>query len=831
MQDYEKLGVFYLGKSYDLETRKPKDELILYDSKDLVTHAVVVGMTGSGKTGLCVDLIEEAAIDGVPSILIDPKGDLGNLLLTFPEMRAADFLPWINEDDARQKGLSPEAYAEKQAAAWKSGLESWGQSSERVRLLKDAAEFVIYTPMSNAGIPVSILKSFAAPPQELIEDAEMMRERVTSTVTSLLSLVGIEADPVQSREFILLSTIVDRMWRDGQDLDLAQLISHVQAPPVTKIGVLDLDTFYPAKERFALVMALNNLIASPGFSAWLEGESLEIGQILYTPTGKPRVAIFSIAHLSDEQRMFFVTLLLNQVLGWMRAQSGTNSLRAILYMDEIFGFLPPLSNPPSKMPMLTLIKQARAFGLGLVLSTQNPVDLDYKALSNAGTWVIGRLQTERDKARVLDGLEGASASAGAQFDRQDIERILSGLGSRVFLMNNTHEDAPVVMTSRWAMSYLRGPLTREQIRSLMAPLKAAFGSGAAPAAVAAAQPETTGRKVASAPVIQPVAAAAATPAAISAVGQPALPPEIQQFFIPSRGRAPSGSRLVYLPRLLGAARISFADAKTRASAVRQAQFLVEISDSAIAVDWAQAEPVELTLSDLEKRADAAAAAFGNLAPVASQAKSYTAWSREFVSWLYGNQTLELLKSPSLNVVSKPGEDERAFRIRLSQESREKRDQVVEALRVKYSPKLATLQERKRRAEQAVEREKEQARQQGVQAALSIGATILGAFTGRKVKSSVSSASTAMGRVSRAAGQRGDVGRAEDTVESIDKMIQDLEAEFKAQADELAARIDPATETLETISIRPKKSDIQVQAIALAWAPYWQNEQGVLDQAW
>ncbi|MFN2286158.1 MAG: ATP-binding protein, partial [Anaerolineae bacterium] len=414
MEDFEKLGVFYLGKEYDLAKKASKDTLLLYDSKDLVTHAVTVGMTGSGKTGLCIGLIEEAAIDSIPAIIIDPKGDLGDLLLTFPELRGEDFLPWINEADARQKEMTPQAYADAQAALWKKGLASWGQDGARIQKLKDAAEFVIYTPASNAGVPVSILQSFAAPPAAVLDDGEMMRERVSTTVTSLLGLLGIDADPIQSREFILLSTILDLTWREGRNLDLAALIQLVQNPPVTKIGVLDLDSFYPAKERFALVMALNNLLASPGFSAWLEGEALDIGQILYTPEGKPRIAIFSIAHLGDKERMFFVSLLLNQVLSWMRGLSGTTSLRALLYIDEIFGYLPPVGNPPSKLPLLTMLKQARAFGVGVVLATQNPVDLDYKALSNAGTWFIGRLQTERDKARLLDGLEGAAAGAGGR---------------------------------------------------------------------------------------------------------------------------------------------------------------------------------------------------------------------------------------------------------------------------------------------------------------------------------------------------------------------------------------------------------------------------------
>ncbi len=477
MEDYEKLGSFYLGRTYDMDQNKTTDELLLYDSKDLVTHAVCVGMTGSGKTGLCISLIEEAAIDGVPSILIDPKGDLADLMLTFPNLSGQDFLPWVNLDDAQQKGMSPMDYANKQAETWKNGLASWGEDGARIQRLRDAAEILIYTPGSNAGIPVSILKSFATPPSAILEDEDLLRDRIGTTVTSLLGLVGIDADPVQSREHILLSTILDTAWRQGQDLDLALIIQQVQKPPVTKIGVLDLESFYPSKDRFALVLALNNLLASPGFNAWLQGTPLDIGQILYTPAGKPRVAIFSISHLSDPERMFFVSLLMNQVLGWMRGQSGTTSLRAIVYMDEIFGFLPPIANPPSKLPMLTMLKQARAFGVGMVLATQNPVDLDYKALSNAGTWFIGRLQTERDKARLLDGLDSAAANSGVQFDRNQIERILSRLGSRVFLMNNTHDDKPEIFQTRWALSYLCGPLARDQIKKLMDPMKASGLTG------------------------------------------------------------------------------------------------------------------------------------------------------------------------------------------------------------------------------------------------------------------------------------------------------------------------------------------------------------------
>ncbi|MEK6207184.1 MAG: DUF87 domain-containing protein [Chloroflexota bacterium] len=466
--DYEKLGQFYLGREYDLEKKSSTGKnLVLYDSKDLVTHAVVVGMTGSGKTGLCVDIIEEAAIDGVPAVVIDPKGDLTNLLLTFPDLRPEDFRPWINEEDAARNGLAPDEYAKQQADLWRTGLESWGEDGERIRRLKAAADFAIYTPGSTAGIPVSIVRSFAAPPAALREDAELFRERVATTATSLLALVGIAADPVKSREHILLSTLFTAAWTAGQDLDLETVVGQVQKPPMGKIGALELDRFYSAKDREDLALRINGLIAAPGFAGWLQGEPLDIGAFYRSPAGKPRVSIFSIAHLSDAERMFFVALLLNEIYGWIRTQSGTTSLRAILYMDEIFGFFPPVAEPPSKRPMLNLLKQARAFGLGVVLATQNPVDLDYKGLANTGTWFLGRLQTDRDKQRVLEGLEGAAAAQSASFDRRSMGELLAGLTNRVFLMNNVHEDAPAVLESRWAMSYLRGPLTRDQIRILM----------------------------------------------------------------------------------------------------------------------------------------------------------------------------------------------------------------------------------------------------------------------------------------------------------------------------------------------------------------------------
>jgi hypothetical protein len=813
-EDFEKLGVFYLGRPYDLTAKQSKPGWLLYDSKDLVTHAVCVGMTGSGKTGLCIGLLEEAAIDSIPALIIDPKGDLANLMLTFPQLRGEDFTPWINEDDARKKGLSPGNYATQQAEMWKKGLEDWGQSNERIQKLRDAADVVVYTPGSNAGIPVSILKSFAAPSQEILDDTEMLRERIGTTVTSLLGLIGVEADPIKSREHILLSTILDHTWKAGRDLDLATLIQQIQTPPVAKIGVLNLDSFYPSKERFALAMQLNNLLAAPGFSAWMEGEALDVGQMLHSPGGKPRLAIFSIAHLNDAERMFFVTLLLSQTLGWVRSQSGTTSLRAILYMDEIFGYFPPVANPPSKQPLLTLLKQARAFGLGVVLATQNPVDLDYKGLANTGTWFIGRLQTERDKARVLEGLEGAAASSGKKFDKQGMEQTLAGLGNRVFLLNNVHEDAPVVFQTRWTLSYLRGPLTRTQIKTLMDPLKKTLSIN-----------EDLEQRAES-----KFSALSTQSSALRA--RPILPPDVPQQFIPIRGSQPSGSALIYRPMLLGTSQVRVSDSKTGVDVTQEVTVLAPISDGAVAVEWDHALETGLTVADLES-SPSEGAQFEEVPSLASKAKSYGAWNKDFAGWLFRTQKVDLLKSPSAKEYSKPGESERDFRVRLQQSGRETRDNQSDSLRRKYAPKIAALQDRIRRAGQMVERQQAESRSSQMQAAISVGASILGAFLGRKTISAanIGRATTAMRGAGRAIKESQDVGQAEENVSALQQQLADLEAQFKTETDALAAATDPLNERLETVSLKPTKANITVKLVALAWAPHWRDEKGVLTQSW
>ena len=808
-QDFERLGVFYLGRPYDVPTKQAKPGWLLYDSKDLVTHAVCVGMTGSGKTGLCLSLLEEAAIDNSPAIIIDPKGDLANLLLTFPALKGEDFLPWINEDDARKKGMAPAEFASAQAELWKKGLAAWGQDGARIQRLKDSADAVLYTPGSSAGLSVSILKSFAAPEEEVRHDPELLRDRISTTVTGLLGLIGVEADPIQSREHILLSTILGHAWKHAGDMDLAALIQGIQSPPVAKIGVLDIEAFFPSKDRFALAMKLNNLLAAPGFQAWLDGEPLDIQQLLYTASGKPRLAIFSIAHLSDAERMFFVTLLLSQMVGWMRAQSGTTSLRALLYMDEIFGYFPPVANPPSKLPLLTLLKQARAFGLGIVLATQNPVDLDYKGLANTGTWFIGRLQTERDKARVLEGLEGASSSAGKQFDKGRMEQTLAGLGNRIFLMNNVHEDEPVVFETRWCLSYLRGPLTRSQIKMLM----------------------DHRREEVPRPRTQPSAASLNAQQG-GATARPVLPPDVPQHFVPIRGAKPEGSELVYAPMLLGSSQVRFADSKTRIETMQDVTVLVPITEGAVTVDWDRAAPAGVTPADLDQTPETEAR-FLALPSAAGKAKSYETWNRDFGGWLFRTQKLSLLKSPSTGQVSNPEESERDFRVRLQQSGREQRDKVADALRRKYAPKITAVQERVRRAEQQKEKQQAEARSSQMQAAISVGASILGAFLGRKTISAanVGRATTAIRGAGRVLKESQDVSFAKENVAALQQQLADLEAQFKAESDALAAASDPLQETLEPVTLKPAKANIAVKMVALAWTPHWRASNGSTSPAW
>jgi hypothetical protein len=787
--DYEKLGAFYLGNEYDLGAGTRRPAPVLYDSKDLVTHAVCVGMTGSGKTGLGIGLIEEAAIDGVPVLAIDPKGDLANLLLTFPDLAPADFAPWVDPADAGRHNLTPDAFAAQQADRWKAGLAAWDQDGGRIARLRAAADFRLYTPGSRAGVPLALLNSLRAPAHEHEDDA---RTRVTTTASSLLALAGLSDLAPHSREQALVAAILSD--RSGP-ADLPGLVGAIQKPPFDTIGVLDLETFFPARDRQELALRFNSVLATPGFEVWLDGDPLDVASMLYTADGKPRVAIVSIAHLGDTERMLVVSLLLSALLDWTRRQGGTSSLRAMLYMDEVFGYLPPVANPPSKAPLLTLLKQARAFGVGIVLATQNPVDLDYKGLSNTGTWFLGKLQTERDKARVLDGLEGVTAG----LDRKELDATLSALKSRVFLMHNVHESAPVVFETRWTLSYLRGPMGREE-------LKRAAGTGASVARPNAAT--TNG----SAHVRRGPSSAAPAEAAVPSP-KPVVPATVAEYFL-GGGAAGQWRGVLY-----GAARIHYADSKLGIDTTQDLQVTAAFMDGPVPVDWDTSEPATERPEDLVAEAAAPAAAFAPLPAAALDARKYAAWTKTFAQWVLRAERLMLYSAPAMKLTSRSGESERDFRLRLAQAARESRDAEVEKLRDRYAPKVARLTQRIQTAEAGVSRERDQASQQKTQTMVSFGATVLGALLGRKAvsASTLGRATTAVRGVGRSVKESQDVARAQEKLAAAQEELAALESELNEEVAALTA-VDPAGAAIETIEIKPKRGGVDVRLVALAWKP-------------
>lgn len=816
MKVYEKLGTFYLGKVYDLESRRSQQELLLYDSKDLNTHAVIVGMTGSGKTGLGIALLEEALIDGIPVIAIDPKGDMPNLLLNFPQLRAEDFRPWVNDQEAMNAGLTPQQYAEKQADLWRKGLASWDQDAERIARLRASADFTVYTPGSSAGMPVSVLRNFTPPLPHVMEDKDLLRETIRTTTTSLLALLGLEADPINSREHILVANIFESFWTEGRGLDLAGLIRAIQSPPFDRIGVMDLDMFYPAQERFQLAMRLNNLLGAPGFEAWLEGEPLDVGRMFYTKDGQPRASIFTISHLSDPERMFFVSMLLNEILAWMRVQPGTSSLRAVVYMDEIFGYFPPVKNPPSKAPLLTLLKQARAFGLGVVLSTQNPVDLDYKGLSNTGTWFIGRLQTERDKERLLSGLEGAALGKG--FDRKKMEEVLAGLEKRVFVLNNVHDTAPITFETRWVLSYLSGPLTREQIKTLTADKKMQS---------AAIMP--------TAQMVEPVQSATAkAPTGRGRADRapkepPVLPPGIKAFYLPASG---AGQGLVYYPAVAGWMDVQYSSATHQVNERMHLALMALLEDGPIILNWEQCEEITLDPMALEG-APLPDAGYADIPAGAKKADAYKKWHKDLLQWVRRNRPLVIYRCKRLGLTSRANEPRHEFLARVAQSAREQRDLSIEKLRRKYGSRYNTLNDRLMRAEQAVIREQEQSKSKKIETVIGFGTAILGAFLGRKAisASSASRMGSAMKSAGRVQKERMDVARAQETAEAVRQHIAQLDEQFQKDIDKLEVSFASEGEEMEEILIKPKGTDITLQVFGLAWAPYRRGADGRLTPDW
>ncbi|WP_295421863.1 DUF87 domain-containing protein [Sulfurovum sp.] len=770
---YEKLGLFYLGKDVDKTTMEATEALTLLKNKNFTTHAAIIGMTGSGKTGLGVGIIEEAAIDNIPSIVIDPKGDMGDLCLTDPIFNPKTFELWV-EDEAKAKETDVSSYATKISAMWKEGIESWGQDSSRVEKFHNVQK-TIYTPGSSAGVAINIMSSLQTPPAEIMEDSDTFTSYLKSTVVSLLSLVGIAADPLESKEYILLAQIITKAWLADEDMSIESIIGKIINPSFKKIGVLPLDDFYPQDARFKLATQFNALLASPSFSLWLQGENLDIQKLLYDENGKAKIAIFSISHLNDEERMFFVTLLLNKYTAWMRRQSGTSALKTLLYMDEIFGFFPPTKNPPSKEPMLLLLKQARAFGVGVVLSTQNPVDLDYKGLSNIGTWFIGRLQTTQDIERVIDGLGG---KVGSHFDKNEIKTLLANLKKRTFFLKSAHLEDIRLFSTRWVLSYLKGPLKRNEIALLMQEQKEAQRLEA----------ETADTMIQQKQKLE---------------SYQNIDASIPQYFEPDA----SGENHFYAT--LGAkAKVHFYNQRKGIDEEREVNLSLPLQSNQQNIAWEDAVPGDV---DFEKYPSTAPskAKFQMLPDAVLEDKGLKKAVRELKEELYREENLELLRCLSPKLESKAGESRTDFLVRLQDMLNDKKEIEIEKLQVRYDKKEKTLLDRLARAKERVEKEASDSTGSMIEA----GIAVLGALFGR---SSPTKIGRAVSKGSKILKERGDMSRAQERMEAIQDELESLEYELEDKIDELNEKYNVDNCEIETFTIKPRKTDIDVEVCAIVW---------------
>ncbi len=788
---YEKLGLLYLGRELDLDSHEPSNLPLLYKNKNLTTHAAIIGMTGSGKTGLGVALIEEAIMDNVPSIIIDPKGDMGNLLLSFPDLRAEDFSEWIDPASAAAKDLSVPDYAEQVATTWRDGLASWGQTGDRIRMLKEKTDMTIYTPGATAGVPVSVLSSFKAPPEKILNDIDTLNSLVNSTTTSLLALVDVSGDPLQSREHILLSSLLLYFWRKGDDLSLEDLIGNIVNPPFDKVGVFPLDIFYGQSKRMDLAMSLNNILASPTFAAWTEGVPLDIQRILYSESGRPQTAIFSIAHLSETERMFFVTMLLTQFTGWMRRQQGSSSLKALLYMDEIFGYFPPTANPPSKKPMLLLLKQARAFGVGIVLATQNPVDLDYKGLSNIGTWFVGRLQTSQDQDRVVDGIVGAS---DGNLDARLARSLLSDMKGRQFLLNSVHLEEPLLFETRWVMSYLKGPISKADIKKLMEKKKTIISSTEFSESFSSESPSSGTNILPGNP--------------------PLLGRGIEQLYFLQNVMS---DETRFEPWLWAIGSVRFFNSSRNIDVVKNVSLRLYLDEEFNRADWPSAETGPHTTEDCIG-ASPENSTFYPLPSLFSEMKDLKRLEKGFSDYLYQNERQNLFRIQGTKFESVPEESQGDFNVRFGDHLREEKDVAIEKLRKKYEIRQDRLEKKLQTAFNRLEKEKVDVKTKTTDSLISFGVAAVGAFFGRKVlsASNIGKAATGMRSVGRVAKEKADVTRAEELVEELQQERDDLSVEIEERINELAETFSNDNYEVEQFSIKPRRSDIFDVRMMLLW---------------
>ena len=775
-ETYEKLGLFYLGKDVDKNSQEATEALTLLKNKHFTTHAAIIGMTGSGKTGLGIGIIEEAAIDNIPAIVIDPKGDMGDLCLTDPEFRSEHFVPWVKEE-AEAKGEDVDAYAQQMAKTWEKGIESWGQRRERVARF-DGVEKTIYTPGSASGVPVNILASMDAPPREILQDSDLFAAYLKSTAVSLLALVGEDTDALDSPEFILLAQIFKQAWLCGEGMGIEKIIAQIITPPFGTVGVLPLDDFFPQEKRFKLATKFNALLASPNFALWMQGDGLDIQKLLYDEEGKAKISIFSIAHLNDEERMFFVTLLLNRYIAWMRRQSGTSRLRTLLYMDEIYGFFPPTKNPPSKEPMLLLLKQARAFGIGVVLSTQNPVDLDYKGLSNIGTWFIGRLQTTQDVDRVIDGLGG---QIGSTFGKQEIRKLLSNLKKRTFFLKSAHLEDIRLFTTRWVMSYLKGPLKRDEIAALMAEKKASLSNHMP---VGAGQ-RSNNNLSASTITIQHIDAS------------------IPQYYEPD-----VGGRNVFSATIGAKCNVHFFNQRRSIDQSKSLILSLPLDETMERVVWDQSYEEEMDFENFPSTAPKEAQ-FSLLPECVLEDKGLRKSIRELKAFLYRTESIVLWKCSALKMESRPEESRGDFVVRVEDVLQEKKEDAIEKLKERFAKKEKVLKERLERAQARVEKESADSTSSLIEA----GISVLGALFG---KTSITKIGRAVNKGGKILKERDEMSRAEARVEDIMDDIEALEIEMESKIDQLDERYSLEKYEITEVKIKPRKTDIHVDTCAIVW---------------
>jgi hypothetical protein len=778
---------FYIGKIFDLKKDTITDDRLTYDPPDLTTHAIVTGMTGSGKTGLCIGLLEEAAIRGIPAIIVDPKGDLTNLVLSFPNLAPGDFEPWIDANSARREKKSISEVAEKTASLWKNGLKKWGLGTKDIQMMKNAVDRAIYTPGSTTGKPVNILASFAAPKIDWNANEEILREKISSTVTALLTLVGLhDIDPLRSREHILLANIIEYSWQQGKSLDMMELIRQTQNPPFDQLGAFSLNDFFPRKDRSELAMLLNNFLASPSFQSWIEGESLDIERMLYSPDGKPRHSIFYLAHLDDTERMFFVTLLYAAIETWMRKQRGTGDLRALVYFDEIHGYLPPISNPPSKPLFIRLLKTARAFGVGLVLTTQNPVDVDYKALSNAGTWLIGRLQTDQDKQRLLDGLE----SAAGGIKRSQFDKLISSLGKRVFLYHNVHEKEPSIFHTRWVMNYLAGPLTLSQIPELNTL------AGAQPF-----NPDITNNDQ------DKEKKTFSNSEFLSIENNIELPSSVNNYFYSSKSGKNKGN---FIPALIAVAEIRYLRQRPPVDFTRTIYSLVTDTRET-GQNWETTQLQDFNSNDMLSQSPVVAS-FSSLPEFMAKSSWWSTQEKEFEHWIYETDTITLHSSKTLGLTAGPDVNASEFLAQCKLEANKKLINAINNLESKYKVKVTSLENKIERQELKVDKYKKNLNTRGLDTALKLGESLINFATKGKI-TGVSSSST---KVRMTAEARSRLKEAEIILKNYQEDIETLMENLKDKKIELNQKWEDVGKDTKEIKLTPTKQNIRITHFGILW---------------